>query len=114
MNNLYFSKVLIPYYSRNQGSLKKVSYNVYGYPACPNDVLLFMKYHSAIKKQSKLNGDVLKYGITQAELTSVIIPTVLLKRGVLLTQMKTWSYICFLTFSTIPKNEIKLTKLKSL
>ena len=37
-------KALIPYNPRNENSLKKVGYNEYDYPTCPNDPSLPMKY----------------------------------------------------------------------
>lgn len=43
-NDFHFSKALIPYNPRNESTLKKVSYNEYGYPTCPNDASLSMKY----------------------------------------------------------------------
>lgn len=42
-HDFHFSKVLIPYNPRNESSLKKVGYNEYGYPTCPNDPSLAMK-----------------------------------------------------------------------
>lgn len=39
-----FSKVLIPYNKRNESNLDKVAYNDYGYPTCPKDSSLSMKY----------------------------------------------------------------------
>lgn len=44
LNDFHFSKALIPYNPRNESSLKKVGYNEYGYPTCPNDSSLAMKY----------------------------------------------------------------------
>lgn len=43
-NDFGFQKVLIPYNPRNESPLKKVGYNEYGYPTCPNAPLLAMKY----------------------------------------------------------------------
>ena len=43
-NDFTFSKVLIPYNTRNKSTLKKVGYNEYGYPTCPNDPSLAMKH----------------------------------------------------------------------
>ena len=43
-HEFHFSKVLIPYNPRNENTLKKVGYNEYGYPTCPNDSSLAMKY----------------------------------------------------------------------
>ena len=44
LNDFPFSKAMIPYNSRNESSLKKVDYNEYGYPTCPNDSSLAMKH----------------------------------------------------------------------
>ncbi len=44
MNDFHFSKALIPYNLRNESNLKKVGYNEYGYPTCPGDPSLAMKY----------------------------------------------------------------------
>lgn len=44
LNEFHFSKALIPYNPRNESTLKKVGYNEYGYPTCPNDSSLAMKY----------------------------------------------------------------------
>ena len=44
LHDFHFSKALIPYNPRNESSLKKVGYNEYGYPTCPNDSSLAMKY----------------------------------------------------------------------
>lgn len=43
-NDFHFSMTLIPYNPRNESPLKKVGYNEYGYPTCPNDPSLPMKY----------------------------------------------------------------------
>ena len=43
-DEFHFSKVLIPYNPRNESSLDKVGYNSYGYPTCPKDSSLDMKY----------------------------------------------------------------------
>lgn len=40
----HFSRALIPYNKRNESTLEKVGYNAYGYPTCPNDSTLSMKY----------------------------------------------------------------------
>lgn len=40
----HFSKALIPYNPRNESTLEKVGYNIYGYPTCPRDKNLDMKY----------------------------------------------------------------------
>ena len=43
-NHFHFSRVLIPYNPRNESPLKKVGYNEYGYPTCPNNSSLAMKH----------------------------------------------------------------------
>ena len=59
-NNFHFSKVLIPYNVRNESSLAKVGYNSYGYPTCPNDEHLDMKYIG--KCCEKGRADRIKWG----------------------------------------------------
>lgn len=41
---MIFKKAVIPYNPRNESTFKKVDYNEYGYPLCPNDSFLTMKY----------------------------------------------------------------------
>lgn len=48
-----FSKALIPYNPRNGSTLKKVGYNEYGYPTCPNDTALSMKYCGVTKEKGR-------------------------------------------------------------
>ena len=52
-HDFLFSKVLIPYNPRNESSLKKVGYNQYGYPTCPNDASLAMKYCGITKEKGR-------------------------------------------------------------
>lgn len=52
-HDFLFSKVLIPYNPRNESSLKKVGYNEYGYPTCPNDDSLAMKYCGITKEKGR-------------------------------------------------------------
>lgn len=59
-NDFQFSKVLIPYNPRNESTLKKVGYNEYGYPTCPNDPLLAMKYHGITREKGRT--DRIKWG----------------------------------------------------
>jgi hypothetical protein len=42
--DFHFSKVLIPYNPRNESTLSEVGYNIYGYPTCPNNKDIDMKY----------------------------------------------------------------------
>jgi hypothetical protein len=48
-----FQKVLIPYNKRNESNLKKVGYNEYGYPLCPNDSSLVMKYRGFCREKGR-------------------------------------------------------------
>lgn len=43
-NVFHFSKALIPYNPRNESTLEKVGYNLYGYPTCPREKTLDLKY----------------------------------------------------------------------
>lgn len=53
INDFHFSKALIPYNPRNDSPLKKVGYNAYGYPTCPNDSSLDMKYCGITKEKGR-------------------------------------------------------------
>jgi len=48
-----FKKVLIPLNSRNRSNLDPVSFNEYGYPLCPNDKNLAMKYCGITKAKGR-------------------------------------------------------------
>lgn len=52
-NDFHFSKVLIPYNPRNESTLKKAGYNEYGYPTCPNDTSLAMRYCGITKEKGR-------------------------------------------------------------
>lgn len=52
-NDFGFQKVLIPYNPRNESTLKKVGFNEYGYPTCPNDPSLAMKYCGTTKEKGR-------------------------------------------------------------
>lgn len=60
LNDLHFSRALIPYNPRNQSSLKKVGYNEYGYPTCPDDPSLAMKYLGVTREKGRT--DRIKWG----------------------------------------------------
>lgn len=60
INDFRFTKALIPYNPRNESSLKKVGFNQYGYPTCPNDPSLAMKYHGSTKEKGR--SDRIKWG----------------------------------------------------
>lgn len=55
INDFHFSKALIPYNPRNESTLKKVGYNEYGYPTCPIDTSLSMKYHGVTIEKGRAN-----------------------------------------------------------
>lgn len=53
----HFSKALIPYNPRNESSLDKVGYSLYGYPTCPNDPSLDMKYLGHCHEKGRADRD---------------------------------------------------------
>lgn len=52
-HDFHFSKALIPYNPRNESTLKAVGYNEYGYPTCPNDPSLDMKYCGITREKGR-------------------------------------------------------------
>ena len=52
-NDFGFRKALIPYNPRNESSLKKVGFNEYGYPTCPNDPSLDMRYCGITREKGR-------------------------------------------------------------
>lgn len=48
-----FKKAIIPYNPRNESTLKKVGYNEYCYPLCPNDSSLVMKYCGLCREKGR-------------------------------------------------------------
>lgn len=56
-NEFHFSKALIPYNPRNESSLDKVGYNLYGYPTCPKDPSLDMKYLGHCREKGRADRD---------------------------------------------------------
>lgn len=52
-NQFNFEKAIIPYNPRNQSTLKKVGYNEYGYPLCPNNSSLVMKYRGLCREKGR-------------------------------------------------------------
>lgn len=63
----HFLKVLIPYNHRNESTLKKVGYNEYGYPTCPEDHSLAMKYHGITREKGR--ADRIKWGCPKMHYT---------------------------------------------
>ena len=59
-DEFHFSKVLIPYNPRNESTLKKVGYNEYGYPTCPEDPSLAMKHLGITREKGR--ADRIKWG----------------------------------------------------
>ena len=60
IDELNFKKVVIAYNPRNESTLKKVGYNEYGYPLCPNDSSLVMKYRGHTREEGR--ADRIKWG----------------------------------------------------
>lgn len=59
-NDFHFQKAIIPYNPRNESNLKQVGYNEYGYPVCPNDSSLSMKYRGICHEKGR--ADRIKWG----------------------------------------------------
>lgn len=59
-DEFHFSKALIPYNPQNESTLKKVGYNEYGYPTCPEDPSLAMKYLGITREKGR--ADRIKWG----------------------------------------------------
>ena len=60
LKDFHFSRALIPYNPRNESSLKKVDYNEYGYPTCPDDSSLSIKHLGVTKEKGR--ADRIKWG----------------------------------------------------
>lgn len=56
-NDFHFSKALIPYNTRNESTLAKVGYDIYGYPTCPKDSNLTMKYAGHCHEKGRSDRD---------------------------------------------------------
>jgi len=56
-NDSHFKRALIPYNPRNESELSKVGYNCYGYPTCPNDNNLDMKYLGHCHEEGRTDRD---------------------------------------------------------
>ncbi|MHB8062951.1 MAG: transposase [Ruminiclostridium sp.] len=52
-NDFHFKKAIIPYSPRNKGILTPVGYNEYGYPVCPNNSSLPMKYQWPCREKGR-------------------------------------------------------------
>jgi len=59
-DDFLFSKALIPYNPRNESTLVPGSYNEYGYPVCPKDSSLQMKYQGICREKGR--ADRMKWG----------------------------------------------------
>lgn len=59
-DEFHFTKALIPYNHRNESTLPKVGYNFYGYPTCPKEPSLAMKYHGITREKGR--ADRVKWG----------------------------------------------------
>lgn len=114
LNDFHFSKALIPYNPRNESTLKKVGYNIYGYPTCPNDPTLAMKYHGVTNEKGR--ADRIKWGCPKMHyhngwICDCKVPcSTAIKGRTTYTYENIWIYVCFLAFSVIPKNGTAPTK----
>lgn len=52
-DDFHFEKAIIPYNPRNESTLAPVGYNEYGYPVCPNDSSLPMKYCGLCREKGR-------------------------------------------------------------
>ena len=68
LNDFHFSRALIPYNPRNESSLKKVGYNEYGYPTCPNDPSLAMKHCGVAREKGRT--DRIKWGCPKVHMVN--------------------------------------------
>lgn len=59
-DDFHFEKALIPYNPRNESTLVPVGYNEYGYPVCPKDSSLQMKYQGPCHEKGR--ADRIKWG----------------------------------------------------
>lgn len=56
-DEFHFSKAVIPYNPRNESPLEQVGYNIYGYPTCPKDSGLGMKYAGHCHEKGRSDRD---------------------------------------------------------
>jgi len=56
-DRFHFTKALIPYNPRNESRLEKVGYNAYGYPVCPRDSSLDMRYAGHCHEKGRSDRD---------------------------------------------------------
>ena len=56
-DEFHFIRALIPYNHRNESNLEKVVYNTYGYPTCPKDNSLAMKYAGHCHEKGRADRD---------------------------------------------------------
>lgn len=59
-DDFHFEKAVIPYNPRNESTLTPVCYNENGYPTCPNNPALTMKYHGPCREKGR--SDRYKWG----------------------------------------------------
>jgi hypothetical protein len=59
-DDFHFSKTVIPYNPRNESTLPEVGFNIYGYPTCPNDSSLALKYRGPCREKGR--SDRIKWG----------------------------------------------------
>jgi len=113
-DEFHFSKALIPYNPRNESTLKKVGYNEYGYPTCPEDPSLAMKYLGITREKGR--ADRIKWGCPKmryekgAWICDCKKPCSTAKKGAPLIPMKIWISVCFPVFSETRRNGLLFTR----
>lgn len=107
-NDFGFQKALIPYNPRNESTLKKVGFNEYGYPTCPNDPSLAMKCCGSTKEKGR--SDRIKWCCPKVHMVKgqwvcdCKTRAALQREAEPLTPMKTWNSACSRVSSATPLN----------
>lgn len=113
-NDFGFQKMLIPYNPRNESTLKKVGFNEFGYPTCPNDPSLDMKYCGVTKEKGR--SDRVKWCCPKIRMVKGEYvcdckePCSPAKKDAPPTPMITWIFACSPVFSATPMNGMISTR----
>lgn len=106
----HFSKALIPYNPRNESTLVKVGYNIYGYPTCPKDSTLDMKYAGHCHEKGRADRDkwvCLKSTWLKGNGSAIVRnPAAPLKKDEPLILTTTWTFVCSPVSSVTLRNGI--------
>jgi len=69
-DEFHFSRAVIPYNPRNKKYIPNVGYNIYGYPTCPNNPNLDMKYKGSTCEKGR--ADRIKWGCPKVRMVKGI------------------------------------------